>query len=358
MKTNQFNEPKLGFESAELLQVFTPDGRLSLNNLFTYYFNCIPNKFEIGNVRGKKMMEEICSFYSDFIIKTFDGSRYDANLRMYVRSSSIVLFNSGEMLVFDSDAVTYFYDKEDLISKKYLRDESHRYTRQREEKPEIQLIVSGMDGLELNTFEIEKNNIDLVANYNDDISLFHNEFIAAVNDKNKRGIHFLYGKPGTGKTNYLRHMISQSKKNVVFIPSGMAESLSDPSFVNMLISSAKGQILIIEDAEKAIVSRDASHNTAVSTLLNISDGLLSDILNMQIICTFNTDIRNVDSALLRPGRLLSKYEFKDLTPAKASLLSKQLGFNRSYTSPVPLCEVYNNNDTPIISLQTKRAVGF
>ncbi len=358
MKTNSFNETEAGFATAEMMNVFTPDGRLAYNNLFTYYFNCIPNKYEIGNVKAKKMMEEICSFYSDFIIKTFDGSSYDAKLRMHLRSASVVLFNTGEMLVFDREVVSYYYDKEDLISKKYLRDESHRYCREREEKPEIQLIVSGMDGLELNSFEIEKNNIDLNANYNDDISLFHNEFITALNDKKKKGIHFLYGKPGTGKTNYLRHIISQTNKNVIFIPSGMAESLSDPGFVNMLINHAKGQILIIEDAEKAIVSRDASYNTAVSTLLNISDGLLSDVLNMQIICTFNTDIRNVDNALLRPGRLLSKYEFNDLAPSKANKLSRQLGFNREYSNPVSLCEIYNNRETQIISLQTKRAVGF
>lgn len=358
MKTTLLNETDSAFNAQEMMHLFSANGNLAHNNLFTYYFNSIPNKYEIGNVFAKKMMEEICSFYSEFIIKTFDHNYYDAKLRYHLRPETTVLFSSGEMLVFENDNLTYYFDKEDLLSKKYLRDESHRYCRQRDHKPEIQLIMSGMDGLELNSFEIEKNSIDLVANYNDDISLFHNEFISSLNNKSKRGIHFLYGKPGTGKTNYLRHIIGQTNKNVVFIPSGMAESLSDPGFVNLLIHQAKGQILVIEDAEKAILSREAAYNNAVANLLNISDGLLSDVLNLQIVCTFNTDIRNVDSALLRPGRLLGKYEFKELEVEKANKLSKHLGFNRDFNHPVSLSEIYNNRETQIISLQTKRAVGF
>ena len=222
MKTGIFNEKETG--TTELMHVFNADGKLSHNNLFTYYFNCIPNKYEIGNVKIKKLMEEICSFYSEFIIKTFDGNIYDAKLRFHFHPENIVLFNSGEMLVFDRDTLTYYYDKEELLSKKYLRDESHRYCNVRDEKPEIQLITTGENGLELNSFEIEKNRIDLVANYNDDITFFHNEFISAVNDKWKKGIHFLYGKPGTGKTNYLRHIIGQVKKNVIFMRGSKRQS--------------------------------------------------------------------------------------------------------------------------------------
>jgi hypothetical protein len=358
MRTNQFNETDVAFSAPEMMQVMSPDGRLSLNKLFTYYFNCLPNKYEVGSVNERKMMDEICSFYSDFIIKTFENKQYDAKMRLHMQQITIVLFSSAEMLVFDRDKLTYYYDKEELLSKKYLRDEAHRYCRIKENKPEIQLIVSGFEGLELSTFEIEKNKLDLFANYNEDMTFFNTEFISTLNDTKKRGIHFLYGKPGTGKTNYIRHVLSYLKKNVIFIPSGMADSLSDPSFVSLLIQQAKGQVLVIEDAEKAILSRDAAHNTAVSTLLNISDGLLSDVLNLQIICTFNTEIRNVDDALLRPGRLLSKYEFKELEVEKANRLSAQLGFGRKFNGAAALAEVYNNRETQVISLQTKRAVGF
>ena len=50
MKATLFNETEMN--SAEMMNVFDSDGRLSHNNLFAYYFNCVPNKFEIGNVRS------------------------------------------------------------------------------------------------------------------------------------------------------------------------------------------------------------------------------------------------------------------------------------------------------------------
>ena len=65
----------------------------------------------------------------------------------------------------------------------------------------------------------------------------------------------------------------------------------------------------------------------VSALLNITDGLLSDWLNIQLICSFNSDISKIDSALMRKGRLIAKYEFKELEVEKANALSLKLRFN-------------------------------
>ena len=74
----------------------------------------------------------------------------------------------------------------------------------------------------------------------------------------------------------------------------------------------------------------------VSALLNITDGLLSDWLNIQLICSFNSDISKIDSALMRKGRLIAKYEFKELEVEKANALSLKLGFNKDFDSLVTL----------------------
>ena len=54
---------------------------------------------------------------------------------------------------------------------------------------------------------------------------------------------------------------------------------------------------MIEDAENILIDREAGGSSAVSALLNLTDGLLSDCLNIQIICTFNTDLSKLDRAL-------------------------------------------------------------
>jgi ATP-dependent 26S proteasome regulatory subunit len=138
----------------------------------------------------------------------------------------------------------------------------------------------------------------------------------------------------------------------------MAQSLADPVFISMLEDN-EGSILIIEDAEETIMSRDSGgNNLAVSTLLNLTDGLLADVLNLKIICTFNTDIQNLDIALLRPGRLRAKYEFKELSPEKAQVILDKQGLDKKVSGPMTLAQLYNQEDTEPIFLSTRNAIGF
>lgn len=46
-------------------------------------------------------------------------------------------------------------------------------------------------------------------------------------------------------------------------------------------------VLIVEDAENIIMDRRQNSSSSVSNLLNISDGLLADFLNVQLVFTFN-----------------------------------------------------------------------
>jgi hypothetical protein len=59
--------------------------------------------------------------------------------------------------------------------------------------------------------------------------------------------------------------------------------------------------------------------------LNLTDGLLNDILDVQIIATFNTDINNIDKALLRPERLAAMKNFRELTVENGKKLAKEIG---------------------------------
>ena len=89
--------------------------------------------------------------------------------------------------------------------------------------------------------------------------------------------------------------------------------------------------LVIEDAEELIVSRENNQNSHLSFLLNLTDGILADSLGIQIIATFNTDIKNIDKALLRKGRLTSIYEFKELEFSKVNALFEHLKIENNET---------------------------
>ena len=88
-----------------------------------------------------------------------------------------------------------------------------------------------------------------------------------------------------------------------------------------LIIGKKCSVFVFEDADEVIMDRTNSVVANVtSALLNITDGILSQLLNMTVICTFNTDIRKVDTALIRKGRLICRYEFKELTKTKTEAI--------------------------------------
>ena len=63
-------------------------------------------------------------------------------------------------------------------------------------------------------------------------------------------------------------------------------------------------------------------------------------MNILIICTFNTDTKNLDSALLRKGRLLLNYKFDKLNLAKTNALALKL-YGKEVSEPLPLSEIYN-----------------
>lgn len=130
---------------------------------------------------------------------------------------------------------------------------------------------------------------------------------------------------------------------MLFVSPGVACNLMNPEFMDLLIDNPNA-VLIIEDAENIIMDRKYSSESSVSNLLNISDGLLSDCLNVQIICTFNSDVNLVDDALLRKGRLIARYEFTKLDAVKAQRLSNHLGHINSINKAMTIAEITNPDD--------------
>ena len=227
-------------------------------------------------------------------------------------------------------------------------------------KAKVSILLKSQNGFDVKTHTIKPFRIDFDRMYNDDFLEVHNRVKKSITDENK-GIVLFHGIAGSGKTNYIKWLTSQiPNKKFIFVPTSMIASLTDPSFIGLLIGN-KNSVLVLEDCENYIAERTAlnSNTDVVSSILNIADGMLSDVLECQLICTFNSDISKIDSALLRKGRLIAEYKFKELSVEKANNYLRSIGKEPTITKPCSLAELTNmetkalkeDTDTPKIGFK-------
>ena len=221
------------------------------------------------------------------------------------------------------------------------------------DKPTIFMIESRGDKFEMESHDIDdKFEIkDLNLNYGHGFDKFHNELMQRFNTETK-GLVLFHGEPGTGKTYYIRHLLrsmASNNKLVIYMPPNMVDHMVEPAFMTFISDEIKQWsedgyfcVLLIEDAEPLLAKRqEGVRIQGITNLLNMTDGILNDMLNLQIICTFNVDLKKLDSALLRPGRLIARKEFKKLAELDANLLAQRLGIKHHFTKPATLGEIYS-----------------
>lgn len=335
------------------------DNYINELSLFLINFNSVPNAFyekEVDCIKANKWFIE--NYGSE--IKDFHFSK------RYLNQSKAAQFDDLFYVLFD-DLIVYFntnvstikflFRKTDIKKVETIVSGVKRYKRKARRTPELCLLINTPNGLSTKTLKIQKPKLNIEYNYNDDFKEIHQTILKRLSKNNDKGLVLLHGKPGTGKTSYIRYLISMVKKVVIFMPPSMAGGITDPDLIAILIENPNS-ILVIEDAENIIMNREKSGQSRVSALLNISDGLLSDCLNIQIICSFNTDISKIDSALMRKGRLIAKYEFKELGIEKAQSLSDKLSFNLKIYKPMTLTEIYNQEEKEFTQIKEINQIGF
>lgn len=255
-----------------------------------------------------------------------------------------------------NDVKVLYADSETEREAKLLVKKIHDFKEEVIKHHEIHIITYESGSFSTRKFEVEKSKINLKLHYNDDFYVEHKRIIKKLN-KTTKGILLLHGLPGTGKTSYIRYLLSGCiSKNIIYVPNDIAPRIASPEFIPFLCDY-KNSVLLIEDAEDVVEARNRGRNSAVANLLNLSDGLLSDMLNIQLICTFNTELRKIDSALLRKGRIIAQYEFKKLKKDKAQKLSDKAGFKTLITEDKTLAELYNQDEPEYYNLKMKE-IGY
>lgn len=214
-------------------------------------------------------------------------------------------------------------------------------------KPYAHVITTDPNGkFNLTPFSLQPTKIDIGLNYGEPFVKLHEYIVSNLTDDERiKGLYLFHGFPGTGKSSYIRYLINFicKKKRVIYLSPDFASSLTDAGFLTFLLKYPNS-VLVIEDGENILKKRNGASSQAVANLLNLSDGLLSDLLKIQVICTFNCDMRDIDEALLRKGRLVAKHEFKALEIDQAQDLLDSMNIDFKADKKMTLADIYNVSD--------------
>lgn len=325
-------------------------GHIPAKNWYLTKYGRIPNRFNSDeNIKTDSFMKE----YEKFIVVK-DTNKDGLVTALYDIVAYMIDNSFSEDLQINKGNIILYYIKETkefLKLKQYIIDNIVN----EQEQGIINLVCQNNTGFYLQEFAIKNNPIDFSANYNEDFKTIDVIILNRLNTEEDKGLVLLYGEPGTGKTSYIRRIINKvNNKRILYMPPDMATQLSNPTLVPFLIKYPNS-ILIIEDAENVLLKRQGQHNQAISNILNMSDGLFGDCLNIQIVATFNTDLRNIDEALLRKGRLIAKYKFGPLTEDRAKKLSSTLGIKYKKNFKI-LADIYNSDEMAFADDKTR--IGF
>lgn len=299
------------------------------------------------------------------------SSEYQTSIRTLIgRTSEETLYNCDkrELLIKTKRGkgtkhitLTFYYSHDNgNIDDQYSITRFKRHIIKKK-KGNISLIKSHSGGfLDLEEYELKVPKTDLVLNYGKSFKKINDTIVRRLNTDNDKGIVLLHGEPGTGKTTYIKYLSSLIKeKQIIFVPPMMAESLTDPTIIPFLMEY-KNSILIIEDAEKVLGTRENSNNVSQSTsnLLNLTDGILGDCLNIQIVATFNTKRDNIDDAFMRKGRLIAEHKFTKLSINDSNKLLSSLSKDVITDKEMALSDIYNIDVDIYKTIKEKGKIGF
>lgn len=311
---------------------------------FMYCYQQPPCITWVGQVNVEKALAYIRSEYKDAITGIYQNSYYERKKRRVEFIKTIITLRNDLLVELVGSYCEVLHTRHDMeLAAAFIREISRFKRREKKRDFEINLVTKENGELNLKSMDIKKTNLRLDQYYNDDFLPVHKNVLERLNRKNDKGIVLLHGLPGTGKTTYIRYLVGRLRKKVMLLSPSVARDIMSSEFMDLLIDNPNS-ILVIEDAENMITDRRLGNDSSISNLLNLSDGLLSDFLNVQIICTFNHPLSMVDAALMRQGRLIAKYEFGKLSKAKAQALSKHLGFDTVIREPMTIAEIANPHD--------------
>jgi hypothetical protein len=178
------------------------------------------------------------------------------------------------------------------------------------------------------------------------LAAYYDRFLAS-----QANILLLIGPPGTGKTTFIRGLLAHSNSSAIVTYD--AAILEKDYLFARFIEDETG-VMVLEDSDNFLKAR-SDGNTMMHRFLNVGDGLVTTKGKKLIFSTNLPSIRDVDPALVRPGRCFDILNFAPLNVEQASKLADKLGttYDKKASGTYSIAEIFNKQ----LENNTNRKVG-
>ena len=322
-----------------------------------YHFNKKKSNYELEEIDSDEPLMEGRNGIIELIptvknlIAAFDGIKFQIHShQIYIVGDHVVIKLNVDSSNYGAiNDISVATNRDDLDTVSNLINSSLSFKNIINDENSYRIAYRGQYSIDTTVcrFNDWKSNIE--SNYNDDVP--YKEMNAIIRD-NRAGLIMLYGKPGTGKTSIVKSLINDNREtNFIFVDTSVCESISDGLFLEFLQEN-KNAVIVFEDCEKLLSSRENGGNESIGTILNLTDGIIAESMKIKFICTFNCQLDKVDEALLRKGRLSLKYEFKELS------IEKTRAIYPDAKEPMTLADAHNAYKKNDFSEKKHRKIGF
>lgn len=288
----------------------------------------------------------------------FINNEYVSLLKSKLELANYSYHNTNEILYFQSDNLIgkFKYNNNGL-------DEGYILYNDEKDKKLLQKIVNDVADtsrkLEIRWYTDNHGNYYNIVEIYDDLvfdSMYPNISVGVDNYiddflESKSSILVLLGAAGTGKTGFIRYLLSRMGKKAYLTYNH--ELFKDDDMFAQFVSSNSAGAFLIEDADILLKSRE-SGNELMQKFLQIGDGVVKLSGKKLIFSTNLPSTKDIDEALLRRGRTYDVLEFRALTfdeagKACSDLKLEPLLENREYK----LTELFNRG-----KIRKQKSVGF
>jgi len=168
---------------------------------------------------------------------------------------------------------------------------------------------------------------DIVPNYAHDVARSLGELIVRERPTGQGRLLLWHGPPGTGKTTAIRSLArawrNWCKTLFVVDPEqffGQAEYLLDVLLERGGVErTSLWRLVVVEDVDELLrADARAVSGQALSRLLNLTDGMIGQGLNLALLLTTNEPVGQLHPAVTRPGRCLAEVTFTELSVPEAA----------------------------------------